>query len=516
MKFSAEAIKAIEAERLARKSAALQGNEQGRIALVHDVQARFAASKAFFVGFVGGRGAGKTYIGSYKVLTQAKKDEPWMCVSPDSGVVLDTTLPTFLDVCRKYKKLIRYVKSPYPRVWFKTQDGGEANIIMRSGEKPDKLRGPNKAGLWIDEASVQTEDVYEIAIATLRIEGAANQVFLTFTPRGRHHWTFHRFYEPLDDYEVASCSPGLLKEINGSYFRQKPDTELFHAPSYKNPFLPEGYADRLTSQYTSAFAKQEVEGDFVDLAGLLFSRSDFSFIDVGDVPRNAARIRYWDRAATEGGGSYTVGLLMARDMNNRFIVENVVRGQWSPARRKKMMLETAQTDAMRYDNEVIIYCEQEGGSGGVEQMNQDVMMLAGYPVYRDKVSGAQIKRKDGLILPGRAKVTRAAPFAAMVENGGVYLVKAKWNQAYLDELVAFPESNIADQVDGSSGAFNKLAFRGNQHNFTATQLKADELHSKAARLLSMARETGRRRGIEEANPRTGLARITSKGSSQRR
>ena len=32
-----------------------------------------------------------------------------------------------------------------------------------------------------------------------------------------------------------------------------------------------------------------------------------------------------------------------------------------------------------------------------------------------------------------------------------------WNQAYLEELCAFPLGSYADQVDASSGAFNKLS-----------------------------------------------------------
>ena len=35
------------------------------------------------------------------------------------------------------------------------------------------------------------------------------------------------------------------------------------------------------------------------------------------------------------------------------------------------------------------------------------------------------------------------------------LVKGPWNAAYLDELTAFPRGKYSDQVDASSGAFNK-------------------------------------------------------------
>jgi len=38
-----------------------------------------------------------------------------------------------------------------------------------------------------------------------------------------------------------------------------------------------------------------------------------------------------------------------------------------------------------------------------------------------------------------------------------YLLQRDWTEAYLDELVAFPEGEFSDQVDGSSGALNLLA-----------------------------------------------------------
>lgn len=481
--------------------------ERARIIQLTRPQCDFVQNQTYISGLLSGRGGGKTFAGAVKVLLSAKNKEPWMSISPDSGVILDTTLPTFLDVARKYKKLIRYVKSPYPRVWFRTQDGGVADIIMKSGERPEKLRGPNKAGLWIDEASVMVEDVFDIAIATLRILGSSNQVFLTMTPRGKYHWTFKKFYRPLDEYELATAEPVTIKQIGGQWFQLQPQTSLIRANTFDNPFIPEDYGDRLLSQYTAAFAQQEVYGEFVDLAGLLFSRSDFNFLDVEQVPRKAARVRYWDKAGTDGAGSYTVGVLMARDNQGRFIIENVVRAQVSAAKRRELMKQTAKIDADRYDNEVIIYCEQEGGSGGKESMDQDILMLSGFPVYRDIVSGTQVRRKDGLVLPGRAKVTRAAPFAAMVENQNVYLVRGKWNTEYLDEMIAFPESNVADQVDGSSGAFNKLAFRNLQTNYSPDQVKNDNLLSQANRLLQLQRDASRRRGTEEPNPQTKIARI---------
>jgi len=459
-----------------------------RSLLLHQKQADFVSSSANISALLGGRGVGKTFSGAVKILTQAKNGEPWMSVSPDSGIILDTTLPTFIEICRHYKKLIRYVRSPYARVWFKTQDGGEANLIMRSGEAPEKLRGPNKAGLWLDEASIMSRDVFDIGIATLRIKNAANQVFLTMTPRGIHHWTFSLFYQLVDEYEQLQIDPARLVQISGQTYMTRDNTEIIRAASYENPFLPDGYADRLRAEYSEEFAQQEIEGNFIDLSGLMFNRSDFQFIDAIQVPRLGTRVRYWDQASTPGSGDFSVGLLMCRDASGRFIIESIVRGQWSAKERRDIMKRTAAVDAEKYNNEVVIYVEQEPGSGGKEQMDQNVTWLAGYPVYRDKVAGSGKRKVQGVMLPNQAKVVRAQPLSAMAENENIYLVRGKWNERFLGELSSFPESRHDDQVDAASGAFNKLAQRSSSRVSPELQ-KVNQLQSHAARILQMAEDS---------------------------
>ena len=57
----------------------------------------------------------------------------------------------------------------------------------------------------------------------------------------------------------------------------------------------------------------------------------------------------------------------------------------------------------------------------------------------------------------KSKVDRAQPFASQAEGGNVFVLQRDWTEAYLDELVSFPDGEFSDQVDASSGAFNMLA-----------------------------------------------------------
>ena len=149
-------------------------------------------------------------------------------------------------------------------------------------------------------------------------------------------------------------------------------------------------------------------------------------------------VRYWDKAGTEGGGANTAGVLMHK-VGAQFIISHVIRGQWGAGRREATIKQMAEIDGKK----VKIWLEQEPGSGGKESAENTVKNLVGYTAKVDKVTGS--------------KETRAEPFAAYVENGYVSILKAEWNQAFLDELRLFPNGKFKDQVDAASGAFNKLA-----------------------------------------------------------
>ena len=159
-------------------------------------------------------------------------------------------------------------------------------------------------------------------------------------------------------------------------------------------------------------------------------------------PPDACRVRHWDKGGIEGGGKYSCGVLMARADTGLFYVEDVIRGQWSALQRENAIKTTAELDRAKYGL-IPNWTEQEPGSGGKESAESTVRNLAGFSIYSERVTGD--------------KATRAMPFSSQHEAGNVYLVRGDWNRAYIDELTMFPNGAYSDQVDGSSGAFNKLS-----------------------------------------------------------
>ena len=89
-------------------------------------------------------------------------------------------------------------------------------------------------------------------------------------------------------------------------------------------------------------------------------------------PHSGLRVRYWDKAATAGGGDWTVGILMGKTAQGVFFVEDMVRGQWSAHGRNVVMKQTAQKDAAKYGGLVTIWIEQEGTAGGKESAEWSV------------------------------------------------------------------------------------------------------------------------------------------------
>jgi predicted phage terminase large subunit-like protein len=132
-----------------------------------------------------------------------------------------------------------------------------------------------------------------------------------------------------------------------------------------------------------------------------------------------------------------------------FYVMDVVRGQWSAPKRERTILATAHMDG----HLVTIWTEQEPGSGGKESAEATTRNLAGFSVKSERPTGE--------------KSVRAEPLSVQVEAGNVLMLRADWNQAYIDEMKTFPVGKYKDQIDASSGAINKLATNDYRRRFAA-------------------------------------------------
>jgi phage terminase large subunit-like protein len=179
--------------------------------------------------------------------------------------------------------------------------------------------------------------------------------------------------------------------------------------------------------------------------GNMFKRAWFHPIEAKDVPRHGRRVRYWDKAGTEGGsGAASAGVLICK-ANGIFYIEHVVRGWYNAADREKVILQTAMSDDSKYGrHNVETYIEQEPGSGGKEsaEATMDNLSKHGFHIKRD--------------IPSGNKDLRLNPIATQAGLGNVRMVIDTWNEAYLDEMTAIPFAARRDQGDATAGAANRL------------------------------------------------------------
>lgn len=169
-----------------------------------------------------------------------------------------------------------------------------------------------------------------------------------------------------------------------------------------------------------------------------------------------ARVRYWDKAATEGGGAWTVGALLAKCLIGvvagieicEYVIEDVIRERREMVGREKLIRRTADKDAAKYGEGMVeTVVEREPGGSGVDIAKISIHNLAGHAVSSDRAG------KDG------DKETRAEPMRDMINEDCFRILIAEWTDVVLDQLRKFPKGG-KDETDAIGGAFRKLALYG--------------------------------------------------------
>lgn len=370
---------------------------------------------ALFLGFVGGRGSGKSTALAMRLYKWALLEPgPYGMYAPTFPLLSDTIQRVFLTLAKPHIRDFNQTKNVIKMY-------GGAEIICRSLDDPEHARGPSLRGAVWDEASLCGKAAFDILIACLRYQGRQGWLACGFTPKGPSHWTAEVFNNP-----------------------NWPDAKCFHSRTEDNPFNPPEFAERLRRQYTSAYAAQEVDGQFVTLGGTLMRREWFRIIEADAVPVLRGMARYWDLASTPANGvnnpDWTVGVKMGLTQDGRWIILDVRRAQLSPAGVEVLIASTAEEDGPQ----VRIGIEEEGGASGkslIDHYRRNVLVGRAFRGYRSTGD----------------KFVRAMPFAAAAEAGNILLLRGGWNKTFLDEIETFGSADAHDdQVDAASGAMEML------------------------------------------------------------
>lgn len=233
------------------------------------------------------------------------------------------------------------------------------------------------------------------------------------------------------------CLPG---EIYNEWKVSPPEAKRFYINGLLDPKrMPKEILEKLQEELGAYGYAAQVGQEPVPLGGGMFEVDKFVLED--NEPNLVRVVRSWDKAATEDGGNWSVGVKIGLDKHNVPWIVDVRRGQWSSAKREEWIRLTAEQDG----EEVEVVLEIEGGSGGKESGENTVKRLLGFRVHAYHPTGD--------------KAARAYPLSSQVGAGNVRLLKRAWTKAFVEELRYFPNGKFDDQVDAASGGFNRLSRR---------------------------------------------------------
>jgi predicted phage terminase large subunit-like protein len=288
-------------------------------------------------------------------------------------------------------------------------------LQFKTAEEPDGLRGEGIDFVVFDEAAhvPQLETMWEQCVRPSLMDRRGHAWFIS-TPKGFNYF-------------------------NTLYQRAKTDPEwaAFKFPTSANPTIAADEIAALRASLPELVARQEIDAEFVTLAGALFRRDNVIVLE--HEPTGLRWVRSWDLAFTEKTTSdYTAGAKVAMDSEGRIIIADMVhmRAEWPAVVRT--IANTARLDgpAVQHGIEVV------GAQVGALQTLLRDPMLSGYVFRPIEVT------KD--------KLTRALPLVARSEQGKLAVVRGAWTQGFLDELCSFPDGQHDDQVDAADGALQML------------------------------------------------------------
>lgn len=290
----------------------------------------------------------------------------------------------------------------------------------------DKYRyqGAELQMIGFDELTQFSETQYRYLFSRLRrLQGVELPVRMrsASNPGGvGHDWVYNRFFTE--------------GRAAGRYFVPSMLTE--------NPHLDaEEYLQSLAEldPYTKALL---LKGDWTAKPpGRKFRREWFKVVD--EAPADAKAVRFWDLAATEPkpgkDPDWTAGALVAFK-GGQYWIKDLVRTRATPGGVEDLVRQTAEMDGRAVD----IWMEQEPGSSGVNTIHHyATQVLVGFTFRGRRATGS--------------KEVRANPVSSAAQAGNIFLVRARWNGAFLDEVVSFPGGSHDDQVDAVSGGTEILA-----------------------------------------------------------
>lgn len=364
-----------------------------------------------------GRGFGKTRTGAEWLAEQAARNPgtEWAVVSPtwrDCGKVciegesglLQAMLPGELESKNSSDLIVRLTNG--------------SKIYGYSADRPDRLRGTNLSGAWVDEAAAMqhADQLFnEALMPALRI-GVNPRMLITTTPRP---------VKFLKDLLKRSNEDSSVAVVRGSTWD--------NAANLSRVAL----ANLRATHEGTRLGRQELEGELLDdIEGALWSRDVIDATRVDKAPQMVRVVVGVDPAVTSGEKADSTGIVVAgRSADGHFYILEDCTTRGTP---RNAMSKAVKAYHNWHADRVI--GEVNNGGDYIEQVIRTIDPSVAYKSVRAT----------------RGKLVRAEPIAALWEQGRGHIVGS---QPHLeDQMCTFttdsPES--PDNLDAMVWAATEL------------------------------------------------------------
>lgn len=231
-------------------------NAEEKVTVRYSPQAHQAAFRAALdaedsrvVLMLGGIRSGKTYAGAFELVRRIYTK----CPKKGLSWIISPTFPMSLIVERAFEEaaeglILKKLKGEKAYLLYPHKESKEPyRVEIKTAEVPDRLRGASVDVIWIDEASMDNIEVWKICLG--RVLDSKGLIYMTTTPRGKN-WLYHEVYIPS---------------------QTDPRIKVIKASTLSNKYLDKEDVERLKSKYSTAFAAQEIEAEFVSFEGLVYN-----------------------------------------------------------------------------------------------------------------------------------------------------------------------------------------------------------------------------------------------------
>lgn len=230
-----------------------------------------------FVGILGAKGSGKTYLGACFALARSQQyPESLGCLIANTYQQAKDVISDFIEVAKNLDLSVEYFKSKkihgreYGSLYVVDLDGSgfdtgkNSYLLMRSFDAVDKLEGIELDWLWCEEVQDAEKDQFITVMSRVRGQRGDAAVYVAGMPRSEFHWQY-----------------SLLPQI-GFIEEESYDAEehrgILLEPSVRENLhnVRDGYLDYLRSMYGEEQAKWYIEGKRTSLNTnkLLYNYSD--------------------------------------------------------------------------------------------------------------------------------------------------------------------------------------------------------------------------------------------------